>query len=95
MKFLEDLGFSKDEISEAVDNIPDKLLETIKDQKKLVSVNINYLKELGLPNYKEVFIHYYDIFLMDYSNFKDIFEKYEKDDLISKISQNISIVEFL
>ena len=73
MKFLEKLDFSKDDIAEIVDNTPEKLLEIIKSQKKLVSENISYLKELGVTNYQAIFIKYYDIFLMDNSNFKDIF----------------------
>lgn len=95
MKYLENIGFSKDEIAELEDVTPDKLLDTLKMQKRLVMENINYLKELGIPNYKEVFLQYYDMFLMDNSNFKEVFDKYEKDDLIEKISQNISIVEYL
>lgn len=95
MKFLEKLDFSKDDIAEIVDNTPEKLLEIIKSQKKLVSENISYLKDLGVTNYQAIFIKYYDIFLMDNSNFKDIFMKYEKDDLIEKLKKNINIVEFL
>ncbi len=95
MKFLEKLNFSKDDIDEIIDNTPEKLLEIIKSQKKLVSENINYLKELGVTNYQAIFIKYYDIFLMDNSNFKDIFMKYEKEDLIEKLKKNINIVEFL
>ena len=95
MKFLEKLDFSKDDIAEIVDNTPEKLLEVIKSQKRLVSENINYLKDLGVTNYQAIFIKYYDIFLMDNSNFKDIFVKYEKEDLIEKLKKNINIVEFL
>ena len=95
MKFLEKLDFSKDAISEIEDNTPEKLLELIKVQKKLVSENISFLRDLGIANYQEIFIKYYDMFLMDNSNFKDIFSKYETDDLITKLSKNINIVEFL
>ena len=95
MNFLEKLNFSKEDIAEIVDNTPEKLLEVIKSQKKLVSENINYLKDLGVTNYQAIFIKYYDIFLMDNSNFKDIFTKYEKEDLIEKLKKNIKIVEYL
>lgn len=95
MKFLEKLDFSKDDIAEIEDNTPDKLLDIIKNQKKLVSENITYLRSLGVTNYQAIFIKYYDMFLMDNSNFKDIFTKYEKEDLIDKLSKNINIVEFL
>jgi len=95
MKFLEKLNFSKDAIAEIEDNTPEKLLELIKEQKKLVTENIVFLQELGVTNYQEIFIRYYDMFLMDNSNFKDIFSKYETDDLIAKLNKNINIVEYL
>ncbi|MBQ6841440.1 MAG: hypothetical protein IJO63_04935 [Bacilli bacterium] len=95
MKFLEKLNFSKDDIAEIEDSTPEKLLELIKMQKKLVTENITFLRELGVTNYQEIFIRYYDMFLMDNSNFKDIFSKYERDDLISKLNKNINIVEYL
>ena len=33
--------------------------------------------------------------LIDDSNFREIFEKYDRDDLIDKIAKNIHIVEYL
>lgn len=95
MNFLEKLDFSKEEIAEIVENTPENYLTLLKAQKKLVSENISFLKELGIGNYQEIFIKYYDMFLIDNSNFKDIFSKYEPEDLIAKLSKNINIVEFL
>ena len=95
MNFLEELNFSKDDIAEIMDNTPEKLLNLLQDQKKLVSENINFLINLGVTNYQEIFIKYYDMFLMDNSNFKEIFAKYEPDDLIAKLNKNINIVEYL
>ena len=95
MKFLEKLDFSPDAIAEIMDNTPDKLIELLKAQKKLVSENIEYLRELGVTNYQEIFIRYYDMFLMDNSNFKGIFAKYDQEDLIEKLAKNINIVEYL
>ena len=95
MNFLEKLDFTADDIAEVLDNTPDKLLELLKSQKKLVSENIEYLKNLGVRNYQEIFIRYYDMFLMDNSNFKDIFSKYDPTDLVEKLSKNINIIEFL
>jgi hypothetical protein len=95
MNFLEKLDFSKEEIAEIVENTPENYLTLLKTQKKLVSENISFLKELGIGNYQEIFIKYYDMFLIDNSNFKDIFSKYEPEDLIAKLSKNINIVEFL
>ncbi|MGN1379693.1 MAG: hypothetical protein ACI4XR_04815 [Bacilli bacterium] len=95
MKFLEKIGFSKDDISFLEENTPEKLLDLIKEQKKLVTENITYLKDLGVTNYQDIFLKFYDIFLMDNSNFIAIFSKYEKEDLIAKLKKNINIVEYL
>ncbi len=95
MKYLEDLGINEELIDELEENTPEKLLELLKNNEKLVSANINFLKELGIEKYPEVLIRFPDMFLMDNSNFKDVFAKYEVNDLIEKINKNVGIVEFL
>lgn len=95
MKFLEKYDFSKETIADFLNNSPKKLIDAIKEHKKLVSENLDYLKNIGVPNYQEVFLEYYDMFLMDHSNFVEIFSKYEVDDLIEKIKKNPKIIEYL
>ncbi len=95
MKFLEKFNFNKEEIADFLNNCPKKLIDNIKENKKIVCENINYLKELGVENYREIFLEYYEIFLMDHSNFISIFSKYEPDDLIEKLKKNIKIIEYL
>ena len=95
MKFLEKYDFSKEVIAYFLNNSHKKLIDAIKDHKKLVGENLDYLKNIGITNYQEVFLEYYDMFLMDHSNFVEIFSKYEPDDLIEKIKKNPKIVEYL
>lgn len=95
MKFLEKYDFNKEDIDSFVSNSPKKLVDAIKEHKKLVGTNINYLKDLGVRNYKEVFLKFYDMFLMDNSNFTEVFAKYDREDLIDKLEKNVSIVEYL
>jgi len=95
MKFLEELGFNDEDISEVQVNTPKLLLKEFAEGKELVSVNVNFLRDLGVLNYKEIVINYSDMFLMDPSNFKNIFLKYDKLDLIEKISKNVTIIEHL
>ncbi len=95
MKFLLDYGFTEDEIVAFSANIPPLLLEHILNSYKLVSKNIESLKDLGIDNVKDVFAKFYDMFLMDNSNFMNIFNGYERDDLVDKINNNVDIVEFL
>lgn len=95
MNFLEKYNFNKDIILELEETIPEKLKELIIKQKKLVIQNIVYLQDLGVDNICEIFVKFYDMFLMDNSNFIEVFSKYEKEDLLNKIKQNKNIVEYL
>lgn len=95
MKFLEKYDFNKEDIADFLNNSPKKLIDAIKENRKLVSENLGYLKDLGVTNYQAIFLEYYDMFLMDHSNFVEIFSKYEPEDLIEKLNKNIKIVEYL
>ena len=95
MKFLEKYNFNKEEIANFLNNSPKKLIDAIKENKKLVSENISYLKDLGITTYRDIFLEYYDMFLMDHSNFVEMFEKYDTKDLIDKLNKNIKVIEWL
>ena len=95
MGFLKDLDFNKDEIDRAENNVTELVINELNDSKDIVIHNIKFLKDYGVMNYKEVFINFSSMFLMDPSKFAIIFSKYEKDDLIDKIQNNVAIVEFL
>jgi len=95
MEFLENYNFTNDEIASLKSDIPSRVLDVLVEQQKQVLSNIDYLKNLGISNYKDVFKNYYEMFLLDDTNFKAIFEKYDKADLIDKIAKNINIIEYL
>lgn len=95
MKYLQKCDFTEEEIQNLEENVPSKLKEKLIENYKLVSKNITYLKNLGIHNFKEIFSKYYDMFLMDYSNFTAIFNKYDTEDLIEKLAKNMEIIEFL
>ena len=95
MNFLEKYDFSQDEIEAIKNSTPELLASDIEKHAKLVSKNIEYLKDLGVNNYREIFKKYYDMFLMDNSNFIEVFAKYDREDLIDKLDKNIDIIEFL
>ncbi len=95
MKFLLDYDFTEQEIKDFSENVPARLLENLMNSYRLVSKNIDSLKEIGVTNYKEIFKKYYDMFLMDNSNFMNVFNKYDREDLVDKLNKNPDIVEFL
>lgn len=95
MNFLENCGFTTEQIKELEENIPKALKKSLIANNNLVTANLSYLKDLGVTNTYDIFKTYYDMFLMDNSNFKDIFNKYETADLIEKLKKNIKVVEVL
>ncbi len=95
MKFLLEYDFTEEEIENFSQNVPPLLVEKILNSYQLISKNIESLKNIGIQNYKNIFIKFYDMFLMDNSNFMNIFSKYDTADLVEKIDANYEIVEFL
>jgi hypothetical protein len=95
MNYLEKIGFSSDDINIIKNSNTSVIYNLLTEQKKVVTANILYLKKLGIENYKDIFIKYADLFLMDNSNFVEIFSKYDQDDLINKLKDNIDIFAYL
>ncbi len=95
MDYLNNYGFDNLEIEEFSSNVPDTLLNALHNSYRLVEANIKFLISLGIKNYKDIFKNYYDMFLIDNSNFANIFNQYDQQDLVSKLEQNIEIIEFL
>lgn len=94
MEFLNKY-FDNDTIMYLNDNVPKVILEELEKEQKLVSKNISFLKDLGVSNIDSIFKNYYDMFLMDPGLFSEIFNKYDKEDLIEKLKKNLTIIEHL
>ena len=95
MKFLEKYGFEKKDIETLKENSSSSLLKEIEAHKKLVGKNLDYLNSIGVTNLIEIFINYHDMFLMDNSNFVEIFSQYEPDSLVEKLAKDVRIMEYL
>ena len=95
MMYLKELGFDDNYIQMLNDNLPERALDKLNKEKENVIANINYLKELPISNYQEAFAKFYNMFLLDTAVFDEIFSKYDKEDLIIKLEQNIAIMEYL
>jgi len=95
MNFLEEYGFDKDDIKEFVEGTPKRIADTILKYLPLVKKNLEYIRGLGISTYKEIFINYPDMFLMDASNFSEMFSKYNTEELIEKLNSNFKMVEYL
>lgn len=95
MNYLSDLGFSNEVINIIEENFSRGSLEALKEEKDNVLQNVNYLRELGISNYIDAFIKFYNMFMLDNQTFEKIFSKYDKDDLVAKLEKNIAIMEYL
>ena len=93
--FVENMDFDEEHIKEIGDLFAVEALEILTEQKDTVLANINYLKNLGVSNYQDAFLRFYNMFLMEPSSFEEIFSKYDKEDLIAKLEKNIAIMEHL
>ena len=95
MNYLEKIGFTSDDINMVKNTNSKVIFNLLIEQKKVVNANILYLKNLGVKNYKEIFIKYSDFFLMDNSNFIEVFDKYDQEDLVEKLNNNVDIFAYL
>ena len=95
MSFFEKFGFLEDEQKEYEDITPEEIKKMISKHNKLVETNLQFLKDLEINTYNEIFINYPDMFLMDASNFEKYFNRYEKEALQEKLNTNYKVVKFL
>lgn len=95
MNFLNKVGFDEEKINDLENVIPKRIKNLLIDNQKLVLVNLVYLRDLGITNYVDVFMRFFDMFLLDASTFRGIFDKYDQKSLIEKIQKNVNIVEYL
>lgn len=95
MMYLKDLGFDEETITNFKENIPELALGKLIEEQETITTNINYLKDLGVKNYVDAFVKFYNMFLMNPKLFEEIFSKYDRDDLIAKLEKNVAIMEYL
>lgn len=95
MKYLLELGFNEETINILNKNIPTLAIEILDKKEELVTTNIKYLIDLGVSNYVDAFVKFYNMFLMEHKDFDEIFSKYDREDLVAKLEKNVAIMEYL
>lgn len=95
MMYLKGLGFEEEIINLLNANLPKQAINQLEENEVVVTKNINNLRELGVTNYVDAFIKFYNMFLIDTKTFDDIFSKYDREDLVSKLEKNVAIMEYL
>lgn len=95
MDFLKDLGLSDAEIRKLKSNLPKNIVEKLLLFPRIVVSDFNILKDIGIKNYKEIFMEHTHMFLINPDRFKAIFEKYDQKDLIRCLEKNGAVIEKL
>ena len=93
--YLKNFGFEEDVINTMCENIPALAIEKLIENEETVTNNIKYLIDLGVTNYVDAFLKFYNMFLLDYETFDEIFSKYDREDLVAKLEKNVAIMEYL
>lgn len=99
LKYLYDFGIDSQDLEKLKDNADDRTFSEMSLFEGIVKENVQYMKDFGVSNYAQVVIKYPEIFLRDGDSFKNIFSKFDKDDLIQKVEKNPAVfkkmVEFV
>ena len=95
MEYLFDLGFSLEEINNLKSSSDNTTIQKLEFFSRLVTENYNYLKSYNVNNIKICFLNHVNMFLMNPDKFRDIFNKYDRDDLIRCIEKNDQVLEKL
>ncbi len=95
MEYLLNLGFTIDEVETLRNNLKKSTLEAVELFPRIVEANYEILKNVGISNYKEVFLGHTHMFLQNPNHFQAIFDKYDHADLIRCLEKNAKIIEKL
>ena len=95
MEYLFDLGFSLEEINNIKKKYDAGTIEKLGFFQRLVINNYNYLNGYGINNIKLCFIEHINLFLLNPDKFRNIFNKYDREDLIRCIEKNHEVLEKL
>ena len=95
MNYLTNLGISIDEINSLRNNLKKSTLEAVELFPRIIEANYEILKNVGIANYKEIFLNHTHMFLQNPNRFQAIFDKYDHADLIRCLEKNGAIIEKL
>lgn len=91
LTYLYDFGLDSRDLDTLRDNVDDKTYSELSLFEGIVKENIQYMKDFGVGNFGQVVMKYPEIFLRDAESFKNIFSKFDRDDLIQKVEKNAAV----
>ena len=90
------MNFDETDIKILKENFDDELIEQV--DSKNVSRILNYLEDSGLYYAKDLFLNSLDLFLLDYEEFINKFEKLKNklgEDYVEKLGEDASLIEIM
>lgn len=99
LEYLYDYGLDSRDLEALKENSDGETVSELSLFETIVSDNIKFMKDFGVSNFSQVVIKYPGIFLRDLESFKNIFSKFDREDLIAKVEKNPAVfkkmVEFV
>lgn len=99
LEYLYDFGLDSRDVEEISEYVDENVFTELGLFESIVKENIKYMKDFGVSNYSQVILKFPDIFLRDAESFRNIFSKFDRDDLIQKVEKNPAVfkkmVEFV
>ncbi|MCI8498026.1 MAG: hypothetical protein HFG33_01305 [Bacilli bacterium] len=99
LEYLYDFGLDSRDVEEICEYVDEDIFTELGLFENIVKENIQYMKDFGVSNFSQVVLKFPDIFLRDADSFKNIFSKFDRDDLIQKVEKNPAVfkkmVEFV
>ncbi len=91
LTYLYDFGLNSRDLDSLKENVDERTFSELTLFEGLVKENLQFMKDFGLNNYIQVVVKYPEIFLRDAESFRNIFSKFDRDDLLQKVEKNVAV----
>lgn len=95
MNYLLTLDFTEEEVQNLLNKLSPADKEKLELFPNVVTTDYNILKEVGVKNYKEIFMEHTHMFFLDPNRLRAIFDKYDQADLVRCLEKNGAVIEKL
>ncbi len=93
MEYLYNFGLDSTDIELIKQTASDEVYAELGLFQNIVMENIKYLRDFGINDYSRIVVKYPEIFLRDTESFKNVFSKFDREDLIEKVNKNIAVLK--
>lgn len=91
LEYLYNYGIDANDLDEIKEKTSESEYSELSLFEGIVKENIEYMRDFGVTNYSQVIVKFPSIFLRDSESFKNVFSKFDKDDLIAKVEKNAAV----